>query len=119
MTLFLAIFVFAQDASAKFTFDRLKVPCDYQCMHGGCEFSDCFKAATCAGGACLFRNCKSPSCLGGSCVFDNCVKATCHGGGCDFINQKHTLTADACVGENCRLDGVTHPVLHRNEYLTI
>jgi len=118
-SILLAVLMFVQSTRAEFKFERIKVACDYPCMHGGCEFSNCPKSTTCAGGGCHFKDCWSPSCVGGSCLFDNCIKATCQGGGCDFINQKHTLTADACVGENCRLDGVSHPVLHRNEFLTI
>lgn len=106
-------------SQADFVFERLPVSCEFPCDHGGCQFSGCTKPTSCGGGACLFINCHMPTCVGGACEFDNCYKPTCNGGGCSFINQKHTITAEACTGESCTLDGVPLPVLHRNEFLTV
>jgi hypothetical protein len=73
----------------------------------------------CTGGACLFKECKNIQCTGGACVFDRCSNAMCHGGGCNFINYEETLGETSCMGENCRLDGTSLPVLHKGEFLTV
>ena len=87
------------------------------CLEGGCIYENCHNPVDCPGGACFFRNCINSSCSGGACKFDFCQLATCGGGGCSFLNPMSTLVDGYCLGENCDLDGVPHPVF--SDYLSV
>ena len=90
-------------------FLKVPRPCDHVCVGGGCLFENCTTPASCPGGACDFVSCVEPSCSGGACKFTDSEKAHCSGGSCNFEIPRDTLRPGYCKGENCYLDGESHP----------
>ena len=38
---------------------------------------------------------------------------------CTFVKPRDTLVHGYCNGHNCDIEGVEHPILHGDEYLTL
>ena len=94
---------------------RVRKECyDNVCSGGACLYSNCKderKKLHCPGGACHFIDSVNLSCVGGACTFERCRNAVCEGGSCTYIEPREVLKGGYCPGENCNIEGVSHPQL--------